>query len=165
MEKLEIKSFRDLAMPNYLHGDDLRGGEILATIEGFYKEELYERSSKGKVPKGIIKFKECKPVIINSVKATELNVIFPENKYTPEKIIGQKIIIYTVKEKHFGVEGPVLHFKKAVEKAKPVLDQKSKQWDKAIKSLEDGTVTIDQILPHYQVSDADIEILKNKSKK
>ena len=165
MDKSEIKTIRDIAMLKYLHGDDLLGKELPATIKDYGVEMMFSKSSRQEEPKGILEFEgNVKPMVINKIKADELIELFPDAKYDIKKLIGKKVTIYTNREKHFGKFHEVLHVKAFTAPKKAVLDPKSDKWNEALTGLKGGTVKIAQIKKYYDLSKENEKLLIEQSK-
>lgn len=156
--------WRDALHKEYLHGSELTK-PINVTVEGFSTIEVYSQKSRDKEELVVLHFQEpIKSLILTGRKAAAMEI--QSGSAFLEDWAGTKVSLSAVEEKHFGQIMPVIQVGKALaEKKKPVLDQKSKQWAKAVKALEDGTTKVDQILPHYTVSEADIKVLESKVKK
>ena len=85
-----------------------------------------------------------------------------------ENWIGLTVTLYVAKVKAFGEVMDALRirsFKQTApppQTAKPELNPNHPKWNDAIKSLQSGQTTIENILAYYQVSEANLTELKTQ---
>jgi len=141
--------WRKIAKMPYLNGVEIEGNEV-TTIVGFKEEKMYSQKEKAQEDQLIMFVKNHKQgIILTARKYKELEKLFGGE---PAEWVGKPITIFATNEKHFGEFFPVIHIKGATPPAKPILDEKHKNFTKALESLTNGVTTIAAIKEHYKIT-------------
>lgn len=151
---MEIKKdthWRTFMETPFIHADELPKEGIVVTIKEVDQTEVYSRKLGKKEWVKIAIFNEIKkPMIFTNRKNAQLEEIMGTGKIA--EWIGKPFLLYGVNEKHGGKFGNVLNIKAAEPqkpKEKPVLNEKSANWQKAVDSLKSGATTVEQIKKSY----------------
>lgn len=101
-----------------------------------------------------------KPMILNATNCKTL-VKLSKSEFI-ENWIGLTVTLYVAKVKAFGDTVDALRIRsfKQTAPVKPELTPQHPKWGDAVKSLTSKATTLDTILGHFQISDANLEVLK-----
>lgn len=141
--------WRKVMNTTYLNGDEVFG-EPIVTIKSYKEEMIYSARERRKEPQVTLEFVENKkPMIMTTRKAKQISAALE----TPlmSEWVGKKVVMFTVKEKHFGEEFEVIHFKRAPA-GKEVFNDKHPRWNGAVDALQSGATTIEAIEKHYTLT-------------
>jgi len=156
------KHWRDLLHKEFLHGSEF-SGDLTVTIKGFNQIKVYSRKEQGEEELGVMEFVEdVKALVLTTRKCQAIEDLYGTG--ITNDWVGKKITLYTVKEKHFGKDFDVITVKSKIPTL-PQLKKGDKKWNDAIKGIEAGTVSVEQILTYYKVEEKDLVELKKIKKK
>ena len=147
--------------PNYIGFYSLDPGKDLnVVIEKVVREKLTD-SNGVEETKTVAHLKGQKPMILNKTNQKRIQKITG----TPyiEEWTGVKITLYGTHIKAFGEEKvECLRIRPELPK-KPELKPGTAKWKQAVGGLKGGTVTIEQIDTHYNITDTNRETLLNEA--
>jgi len=143
---------------NYLgHWDITSGEDLILTIKEITWMEVENPATGDAKSKRVVHFVEdVKPLICNEENA---NAIF---KVCGTELIKDyagknfKIALYTIHGTWFGEEGQAVRVRDTapVAKKKDVLDETHPKWEKAKENVQNGSIDLDGLRKHWDVSDA-----------
>lgn len=96
----------------FISAEELDGKEVIMTIAGIDRDEVYSQSNRAKEKKATLSFKETdKKIVLNKTNAKKITEVLG----TPhvEKWIGQKITLYPTSVQGFGSNVDAIRIKKA----------------------------------------------------
>jgi len=151
---------------NYLgHWDLPDGKDLVLTIESAKWEEVKNPIINKSEAKRVIRFVEpnTKPFICNQTNAS--TILKSTGIKFMEDANGQKIQFFVgnIKDRVSGDFIDCLRIRpKVIQKSLPEMHPGHGRWGGAKKAISEGSVTIDQILETYTISEKNIELLCSK---
>lgn len=124
----------------FICGEELDGKEVVLTITGIDKEEVYSPTNKGKEKKPALKFKETtKMLILNVTNARMISTVLGSPQI--ESWIGHRICLYPVAIQAFGTTTEAIRVKKVPANAPkdiPAPEFKEIEFDNKPQMVEEG---------------------------
>lgn len=147
---------------DYLGSYSLDNGEgqyinLIAVIESVQIGEV--KNDRGTERVTIAHIKGQKPMILNKTNMKTLTRLF-KSPYI-EDWANKKILIEVKKVRAFGEVHDALRISNKHPEL-PVLDPNSDKWPSALKSIQEGNTTIDQIKKYYRLSPQNEQLLCSK---
>lgn len=156
----EDKHWRTVLNTKFLSGDELPKEGKVVTILGYKKEIFFSPKAKADEEHIVLNLKGVvKPVILSNRKSKQISKAL-DTPYM-NKWIGGNILLFPVKEKHFGEYFNVITIKKATLAPKMELTPESPKWAQALESYKAGTITEETIKSYYKISDVNMLKIKN----
>lgn len=95
----------------FISAEELDGKEVILTISGIERDEVYSVSARAKEKKAALKFKETdKMVILNATNARSITTILGTPQV--EQWVGKRICLYPVAIQAFGQNVEAIRIKK-----------------------------------------------------
>lgn len=159
--KTQKTHWKKLRNPDYLGTWALEPGQdIIVTIKFVRLEAV--TGADGKKEDCIVAYfmeRDTKPMIINTTNAKTIAKLY-KTPYV-EEWAGCKIQIYTEQVKAFGDVVDALRIRNKIPTQKEVLTPDNPRWAGAVQSLRDGTITMDGIKKHFNITaEHETELLK-----
>ena len=149
--------WKKLNNPNYLGAYsimDLPNQELTVTIQQVKKETI--KTDRGSEECIVAYIKGQKPMILNTTNCKAIEKV-AGTPFT-EEWKNVSITLFVKRVKAFGDFVDALRVRPTKPK-KPTLSQGSEAWNKALKAVESGNVTIEQIKAKYDISKQNETIL------
>lgn len=122
----------------FISAEELDGKEVVLTIAGIDKDEVYSPTERAKEKKAALKFKETtKMLILNATNARKITEILGTPQV--EKWVGQQICLFPVAIQAFGQNVEATRIKKAPNGAvAKVPEFKQIEFDDLTVEVEEG---------------------------
>ena len=158
-EKPKSKDVHILWNPNknYLGHWDLTGqDDLILTIDKIVWADVENPATGDVKSKRVVYFTEdVKPFICNEENANAIFKVCDTELIKDYEGKGFRIGLYTMRGKWFGEETDAVRVRDTapVPKKKDVLDESHPKWEKAKENVQNGSIDLDGLRKHWDVSD------------
>lgn len=161
-EKTGTKThWKQLTNPNYIGAYSLESGKDLEVQILKVTKEMVKGEGGKQAECTIAILKDQKPLILNKTNCKTITKLF-DTPYI-EEWAGKKITLYRSVAQLMGENVECLRIRdKKPEQTKPILSPSNPNWSKAIKAVQSGSYTIEQLKIKYEISEEIKEQILNE---